>query len=158
MINPGMIFLLGPPSLFRLNHIPTNPPHHHTIPMVVCCTSFPTHAFPQRCSVNVLTTPQAAMTEESKNSWDRPVRLSHSWPTRRTMVKMIPYAMKALPMMKWAKHWPRWSARQNPKAVIPPNSICIQLVMGNIFPTIPWQNTTYFLILPLIPRLRWSLR
>jgi len=37
---PGIRFLFGRPSLFRLSHTPNNPAHHHTIPMLVCCRSF----------------------------------------------------------------------------------------------------------------------
>lgn len=65
---PGMRFRFGRPSLFRLSHTPSNPAHHHTIPMLVCCKSFWTHAVPHSCSVNVFTQPQAAMSRESKNS------------------------------------------------------------------------------------------
>jgi len=65
---PGMRFLFGRPSLFRLSHTPSNPAHHHTIPMLVCCRSFWTHAVPHSCSVNVLTQPHAAISKESKNS------------------------------------------------------------------------------------------
>ena len=86
----GIRFLFGRPSLFRLSHTPSSPAHHHTIPIVVCCRSFFTHAVPHRCSVNVFTQPQAAISSESKNSWLRPVRASQAFPTRRRMVRMIP--------------------------------------------------------------------
>ena len=44
---------------------------------------------------------------ESKNSWLFPVLLNHACPTIRIMVMTIPYPIKALPMMKCAKHCPR---------------------------------------------------
>lgn len=103
----GSRLRFGRPSLFLLSHTPSKPAHHHTMPMLVCCRSFFTHAVPQRCSVNVFTHPHAAISNESKNSWLRPVRASHCWPTSSRIVRMIPYPMKALPMMKCARHWPR---------------------------------------------------
>ena len=86
----GTKFLFGLPSLFLLNHIPNKPAHHHTMPILVCWRSFFPQGWPQRCSVKVLTQPQAAMRRESKNSCERPVRLDQAWPTRRRMVRMMP--------------------------------------------------------------------
>jgi hypothetical protein len=134
---PGIKFLLGEPSRFLLNQTPVKPAHHQITPIVVCWISFPSQALPQLCSVKVLTQPQAAMSAESKNSCDRPVLLIQSCPTNMMIVMMIPYPMKALPMMKWARHCPRWSSRQNPRAVIPPKSIWTQETTGIAFPTIP---------------------
>lgn len=54
----------------------------------------------------------------------------------------IPYPMNAEPMMKCARHWPRWSARQNPNATMPPNSICVQLTTGINLPIQPCAMTT----------------
>ena len=48
---------------------------------------------------------------------------------------MIPYAMNALPMMKCARHWPKWSPRQYPMATMPPKSICAHATMGMSLPT-----------------------
>ena len=138
MTNPGMKFLFGRPSLFLLSQTPVKPAHHQITPIVVCWMSFPTHSPPQRCSVKVLTQPQAAMRAESKNSCDRPVRFNQACPTSMMIVSRIPYPMNALPMMKWARHCPRWSSRQYPRAVIPPNSICTQATTGIALPTIPW--------------------
>lgn len=90
MTKPGMKFLLGRPSLSLLSQMPARPAHHQTTPMVVCCQSFLTQAVPHLCSVKVLTQPQAAMTTLSKNSWERPVRLIHSWPTSMAMVRRMP--------------------------------------------------------------------
>lgn len=87
---PGIKFLLGLPSLLLLSQMPTRPAHHHTIPMEVCCRSLWTQGPPQRCSVKVLTHPQAAITHESKNSWLRPERFNHNCPTKSRMVIMIP--------------------------------------------------------------------
>ena len=48
-----------------------------------------------------------------------------------------PVAMNAEPMMKCARHWPRWSPRQYPMATIPPKSICVHATMGMVFPSQP---------------------
>jgi len=109
---PGMTFRLGRPPRLLLSQTPRRPAHHQTMPMLVCWRSFLTHGWPQRCSVKVLTQPQRAMTTESKNSWLFPVFLIHAWPTSSMMVITMPYPMKALPMMKCARHCPRWSPRQ----------------------------------------------
>jgi hypothetical protein len=135
--NPGMKFRFGRPSLFLLSHTPARPAHHHIIPIVVCWISFPPHGCPHLCSVNVLTHPHAAMSAESKNSCERPVRLIHACPTSIMIVSTIPYPMNALPMMKCARHCPRWSARQKPKAVIPPKSIWTHDTTGMSFPSAP---------------------
>ena len=86
----GTRFLFGLPSLFRLSHTPSRPAHHHTIPMLVCCKSFFTHAVPHLCSVKVLTQPQAAISKESKNSCERPVRANQPWPTMSRIVRIMP--------------------------------------------------------------------
>ena len=36
MTSAGNRFLLGVPSLLLDSHIPSNPAHHHTMPMLVC--------------------------------------------------------------------------------------------------------------------------
>ena len=90
MTKAGNKFRFGRPSLFLLRYTPNSPAHHHTTPMLVCWMSFLTQGPPQRCSVKVLTQPQAAMSSESKNSWLRPDRLSQYCPTRSKIVKMIP--------------------------------------------------------------------
>ena len=135
MTIPGRMFLLGRPVLLRDNQTPKRPAHHQTIPMVVCWRSFRTQGCPQLCSVKVFTQPHAAMTMLSKNSWLRPVVRSHAWPTIRRSVMMIPYAMNALPMMKCARHWPKWSSRQYPMATMPPKSICAHATIGMSLPT-----------------------
>jgi hypothetical protein len=112
---PGMKFLFGPPSRFLLSQIPARPAHHQMTPIVVCWISFPTQAPPQLCSVKVLTQPHAAIRRESKNSCDRPVLFSQACPTSMMIVRIMPYPIKALPMMKWARHCPRWSSRQYPR-------------------------------------------
>ncbi len=68
MTIPGRMLRLGRPARDRDSQMPSRPAHHQTMPIEVCCRSFLTHAWPQRCSVKVLTQPQAAMTMESKNS------------------------------------------------------------------------------------------
>jgi hypothetical protein len=138
MTKPGIKFLLGDPSLFLLSQTPVRPAAHQITPIVVCCISLATQAPPHLCSVKVLTHPHAAISAESKNSCDRPVLFSQFCPTSMMIVRRIPYPMKALPMMKCARHCPRWSSRQYPSAVIPPNSICTQDTTGISFPTIPW--------------------
>ena len=77
MTIPGIRFRFGLPSRFLESHTPSNPAHHHTTPMLVCCKSFFTHGPPHLCSVNVFTHPHAAIKRLSKNSWLLPVRLSH---------------------------------------------------------------------------------
>jgi hypothetical protein len=161
MMIPGMRLRLGCPFLFLLSQTPTSPAAHHTMPIEVCCRSLCTHGPPQRCSVKVLTQPHAAMTSESKNSWLLPVLRSHIWPTKSRIRRTMPYAMKALPMMKCAKHCPVWSpgsARQKPRAVIPPNRNCTHVTTGSAFPTTPCAFTTTFRIFPLMPFSRWSFK
>lgn len=107
MTMPGIRFRFGDPSLFLDSHTPSKPAHHHRMPILVCCKSFLTQGPPQWCSVKVFTHPHVAIRRLSKNSWLLPVRRSQNWPVRRIMVRIIPYPMNALPMIKWARHWPK---------------------------------------------------
>jgi hypothetical protein len=105
--NPGTKFLFGDPSLFLLSQTPVRPAHHQITPIVVCWMSLATQGPPHRCSVKVLTQPQAAIIAESKNSCDLPVLFNQYCPTSIMIVIMMAYPIKALPMMKWARHWPK---------------------------------------------------
>lgn len=135
--NPGMTLRLASPFLPRDSHRPKRPAHHQMTPIDVCWISLCAHSWPHRCSVKVLTHPHAAITAESQNSWDLLVLRNQLWPTSNMMHITIPYPMNELPMIKCAKHCPKWSARQNPSAVIPPKSICTHETTGIALPQIP---------------------
>ena len=66
--------------------------------------------------------------------------------------------MKAEPMMKCARHWPRWSLWQKPWDAMPPKRNCTHVTTGIRPPSTPCILTNTQRILPMNPRSMCSLK